>query len=98
VPPTTLPGEVTSAPPTTEPADDPVVADADTFGQGWVSDPNAWTHLALWGTLLTVISVGAWRLGKRIPQWAAALIGLVPFTIALYFFFDNANRLLPPNL
>jgi sortase A len=101
-PPTTQPGEVTSAPPATTETDSPVVTTAepaaDTFGQGWVSDPNAWTHLALWGIVLTVIAVGAWLLGKRIPQWAAALLGLVPFTLALYFFFDNVNRLLPPNL
>jgi len=100
VPPSTLPGEVTTVPATGAP-DDPVVGpglDANTFGQGWVSDDAAWPQLALWGTVLTAISVGAWRLGKRIPQWAAALIGLVPFTIALYFFFDNVNRLLPPNL
>jgi sortase A len=100
-PASTVPGEVTTAPATTVP-DSPVIAaepvETDTFGQGWVSDDRAWLHLAMWGTVLTLIAVGAWLLGKRIPQWAAALIGLVPFTIALYFFFDNVNRLLPPNL
>jgi hypothetical protein len=25
-------------------------------------------------------------------------VGLVPFAIALYFWFQNVNRLLPPNL
>ena len=98
---TTAPGQVTTVPATTQP-DSPVVSppppDLDTFGQGWVSDQKAWAQLALWGTILTAIAVGAWLLGKRIPQWAAALIGLVPFTLALYFFFDNVNRLLPPNL
>ena len=96
-----MPGQVTTVPATTQP-DSPVVSppapDLDTFGQGWVSDEKAWAHLAFWGTILTAIAVGAWLLGKRIPQWAAALIGLVPFTLALYFFFDNVNRLLPPNL
>jgi len=100
-PATTTPGEVTTVPATTQP-DSPAVAppapDLNTFGQGWVSDDKAWAHLAFWGTILTAIAVGAWLLGKRIPQWAAALIGIVPFTIALYFFFDNVNRLLPPNL
>jgi sortase A len=100
-PATTAPGQVTTAPATTQP-DSPVVSppapDLDTFGQGWVSDQKAWAHLAFWGTLLAAIAVGAWLLGKRIPQWAAALIGIVPFTFVLYFFFDNVNRLLPPNL
>ena len=95
------PGQVTTVPATTQP-DSPVVSppapDLDTFGQGWVSDQKAWARLALWGTILTAIAVGAWLLGKRIPQWAAALIGIVPFTVVLYFFFDNVNRLLPANL
>jgi sortase A len=100
-PATTVPGQTTTVPATTQP-DSPVVSppppDLNTFEQGWVGDDKAWAHLAFWGTILTAIAVGAWLLGKRIPQWAAALIGLVPFTIALYFFFDNVNRLLPPNL
>ncbi|MGK0425322.1 MAG: sortase A [Ilumatobacter sp.] len=25
-------------------------------------------------------------------------MGLLPFIVALYFFFQNVNRLLPPNL
>jgi sortase A len=103
--PSTIPGEdptVTSAAPapTTVP-DEPVVSTsiaAGTFTEGWVSDPDAWGHLAIWGVALTIISVGAWLLGRRIPQWAAALIGLPFFLVALYFFFDNVNRLLPPNL
>jgi sortase A len=101
VPPTTQPGQTTTVAPTTT-ADDPVVTvpagATATFEQGWVSDPNAWSHLALWGTVLSLIGIGAWLLGKRIPQWSAALLAIVPFTLALYFFFDNLNRLLPPNL
>jgi sortase A len=27
-----------------------------------------------------------------------ALAGVVPFVVALYFFFENVNRLLPPNI
>ncbi len=88
--------------PATNEGDSPVVTTslpaAGTFSDGWVSDPNAWSGVAVWGILLTGIAVGAWLLGRRIPQWAAALLGLIPFLIVLYFFFDNVNRLLPPNL
>ncbi len=98
-PATTLPGEVTTA---TSAPDNPVVTAAppasNTFEQGWVSDPNAWSHLAFWGTILALLGVGAWLLGKRIPQWAAALVAIVPFLLVLYLFFENVNRLLPPNL
>ena len=36
-----------------------------------MSDPGAWVHVVLWGAALSAIAFGAWRLGKRIPQWAA---------------------------
>jgi sortase A len=31
-------------------------------------------------------------------DWVGLLVGIVPFVIVLYFFFQNVNRLLPPNL
>ena len=31
-------------------------------------------------------------------QAAGAIVGVAPFLVALYFFFQNVNRLLPPNL
>ena len=41
---------------------------------------------------------------NRYPLWRYLLIivvlvtGIVPFVVVLYFFFQNVNRLLPPNL
>ena len=37
----------------------------------------------------------SWRVGRN---WVGALAGAVPFVVVLYFFFENVNRLLPPNL
>jgi sortase A len=31
-------------------------------------------------------------------DWVGLLVGVGPFVITLYFFFQNVNRLLPPNL
>ncbi|MFT6291684.1 MAG: sortase A [Ilumatobacter sp.] len=72
---------------------------ADAFSEGWFSDPSANTQVGLWGLILSVVSVAAYAISRRLRRdWGGLLIGLVPFTLALYFFFQNVNRLLPPNL
>jgi sortase A len=72
---------------------------ADALEHGWFDDQDAWPQVALWGGVLLLISFAAWRLGKRTGRdWVGALAGVVPFVVALYFFFENVNRLLPPNL
>ncbi|NND73565.1 MAG: class E sortase [Ilumatobacter sp.] len=72
---------------------------ADAFAEGWFSDPGANLQVGLWGLLLSLISVGAYLISRRFRRdWAGALVGIMPFVVALYFFFQNVNRLLPPNL
>ena len=72
---------------------------ADAFAHGWFSDDGAWAQVALWGTLLVAISVGAYLLSRATRRnWIGALAGIVPFVIVLYFFFQNVNRLLPAAL
>ena len=57
------------------------------------------SQVAIWGVALTVISVGAWQLSRAVGRnWIGALAGIVPFVVALYFFFQNVNRLLPAAL
>ena len=99
---------VTTDPATTDPAggvDAPIeptaVNDgiADAFADGWFSDPDADSQVALWGAILILISVGAYLVSRKARRDSVGLlIGIVPFTIALYFFFQNVNRLLPPGL
>ncbi len=104
-----LPGTGANDPTTRAPdteADDAVaapVADhgeiADAFAEGWFSDPGANSQVALWGLALTVISIGAYLISRKTRHDSIGfLVGIVPFAIALYFFFQNVNRLLPPNL
>jgi sortase A len=72
---------------------------ADAFAHGWFTDDGAWPQVALWGLVLTAISIGAWLLSRRVRRnWVGALVGIVPFVIALYFFYQNVNRLLPAAL
>jgi sortase A len=72
---------------------------ADAFSEGWFSDPGANSHVALWGLLLAAIGVGSYLLSRKARRdWVGLLVGVGPFVVALYFFFQNVNRLLPPNL
>ena len=71
----------------------------DAFTDGWFSDSAAWPQAILWAAALVLLAVGVWRLGLTWGrQWLAALIAVLPFLVMLYFFFENAARLLPPNL
>jgi len=72
---------------------------ADAFSKGWFSDPGANLHVGLWGILLGAITIAAYAISRRFRRDLLGLaVGLIPFTLALYFFFQNVNRLLPPNL
>jgi sortase A len=72
---------------------------ADAFAEGWFSDPGANGQVALWGLLLAAIGIGSYLLSRKVKRdWVGLLVGIVPFVITLYFFFQNVNRLLPPNL
>jgi sortase A len=72
---------------------------ADAFSEGWFSDPGANGQVALWGLLLAAIGIGSYLLSKKAKRdWVGLLVGIGPFFVTLYFFFQNVNRLLPPNL
>ncbi len=72
---------------------------ADAFSEGWFSDPGANSQVLMWGMLLAAIGVLAYLISRRTRRdWVGLLVGIVPFMIVLYFFFQNVNRLLPPNL
>jgi sortase A len=71
----------------------------DAFSQGWFDDRGAFLQIALWGLALTMISVGARRVSKRYRRDSIGmLVGVAPFLFALYFFYQNVNRLLPPGI
>ncbi len=72
---------------------------ADAFAEGWFSDPTANSQVALWGLLLAAIGIVSYLISKKAKRdWVGMLVGIVPFVVVLYFFFQNVNRLLPPNL
>jgi sortase A len=86
---------------TTDQLDDEQINDgiADAFADGWFSDPGANGQVALWGLLLAAIGIVSYLLSRKAKRdWVGLLVGIGPFVVTLYFFFQNVNRLLPPNL
>jgi sortase A len=99
--PDTTTADVPTLTPDPVPVDDAQLNDgiADAFSEGWFSDPGANSQVLMWGLLLAAIGVGAYLISRRAKRdWVGLLVGIVPFAIVLYFFFQNVNRLLPPNL
>lgn len=71
----------------------------DFLTAGWFSDPQAWPHVAGWGVALIALVMLCYLLARRVRRlWVGVLVGLAPFVVLLYFWFQNVNRLLPPNL
>jgi sortase A len=72
---------------------------ADAFSEGWFSDPAALWHVAFWGLVLLAIWLGARVLSRRTRHVSIGVAAaVIPFVVCLYFFYQNVNRLLPPNL
>ena len=76
---------------------DPAVQFADdAFDAGWFDDSAAFAQVALWGLLFALVWYGAYRIAKwRRNAFIGIAVGIVPFVIVLYFFYENVNRLLP---
>lgn len=95
-----------AAPPTSDPpaTTAPVpsgdtTAIGDAFSAGWFHDTAAIPHVIGWGALL----LGAWGAARLLARRRRSLlvgwgVAIVPFAASLYFFYENVNRLLPPNL
>jgi sortase A len=71
----------------------------DAFAQGWFHDRDAIPQLAIWGALLILISLLAHQVSVILRRdLVGFVVGIVPFGIALFFFFQNVHRLVPPGL
>jgi sortase A len=94
----------TTVPPTTPPSTPDATGGEfdesdDAFARGWFHDRAAIPQVALWGALVSAIAVLAYLVSRRTRHDLIGIaVGIVPFTVALFFFFQNVNRLLPPGL
>jgi sortase A len=91
----------TTAPAAATPNSEPAAAapTPTAFVDGWFSDKTAIPQAIMWGIFLIAVAVGIYwisRLARR--YWVGFLVGFAPFLVVLYFFYENVNRLLPPNL
>ena len=94
---TTTPTTIVSPPTSVAPSIPEPLADA--FSDGWFHDRSAIPQVALWALAVTVIAIGTHVLNRRVRSKLIGIAaGAIPFLIALYFFYQNVNRLLPPSL
>lgn len=75
----------------------PSAPDDDAFALGWFHDKAAFAQIALWAAALIAIAVGGYLLARHYRRtWLGVVAATAPFVVALYFFYQNVNRLLPP--
>ena len=75
---------------------DDVFGSADAFDQGWFHDRGAIAPVIAWAAICIAVAAGAYQLAKwRRNSIIGIAVGAVPFVIALYFFYENVDRLLP---
>jgi sortase A len=90
----------TVAPPTSahelRPTDEPRATVVDPLSAGWFDDPAAWPHVIGWALVLALVAVGSHLISRRLRNsWIGTGVGIVPFVVALWFFYGNVLRLLP---
>ncbi len=74
-------------------------ASPDAFSDGWFSDTTAIPQTIMWGLALVAVAFGIYWVSRKARRyWVGVLAGFAPFIVVLYFFYENVNRLLPPNL
>ena len=84
-----------TTPEATAPAPSDRVQDA--FADGWFHDRGAWPQIALWGGALILIAIAVRKISRHFRHDSIGIaVGIIPFVICLYFFYQNINRLLPP--
>jgi sortase A len=103
--PTSTIEQVASTSPATSTAPDPApsvgaaASPPDAFTDSWFSDKTAIWPALMWGAALAAVAYGIYWLSRKFRHyWVGILAGFVPFIVVLYFFYENVNRLLPPNL
>jgi sortase A len=89
----------TNPPVTTAPTVESGVDGEEVFESSWFDDPDAYPAVAFWGLLLTAIALAAMALSRKVMRnWVGFAAGIIPFGVALYFFFVNISRMMPANL
>lgn len=79
--------------------DRPAGTAGDAFERGWFDDAAAYPHVAMWGAACSLVAFAFSRISRRFRRYSVGVVCcIIPFVVALYFFYENINRLLPPGL
>ena len=74
----------------------PSTQPVSSLGTGWFHDTGALVDILLWGAacagVVLAIGLATRRVGHRVSFVA---LGAAPFAVALFFFYENVNRVLP---
>lgn len=74
-------------------------ASDDAFSSHWFDDRAAIPHVAAWAAVCGAVVIAAYLLARQFKNsWIGIGVGIVPFFVTLYFFYQNVNRLLPAAL
>jgi sortase A len=98
--PATVPDGDTASAGTVPGAPVPTIATpVDGLTEGWFNDSGAWLHILLWALGCAAIARFAYLVSRRARSYPIGLtVSVLPFLVALYFLYQNINRLLPPGL
>lgn len=81
--------------------DGPVASDEaqDAFSTEWFADKTAIPQVAVWAAACIAVVLAGYQLAKRYRNSILGLaVGVAPFVVTLYFFYQNVNRLLPAGI
>jgi sortase A len=66
------------------------------LGSGWFDDTSALVDILLWsGACLLVVLAIRWATRRVGHRFLFTVLGVVPFAVALFFFYENLTRVLP---
>jgi sortase A len=65
--------------------------------EGLSGQTSSKTPAVIAGLIAAVVGLLWWLLFHRHPRWTTWLIGVLPFAVALFFFYSYLERVLPAN-
>jgi sortase A len=77
--------------------EDEVAAGAGLGDGGHLASGRSKVTTILWGIVTFLIGLGWWLAIRRRRHWISYVAGIVPFFVALFFFYANLELLLPAN-
>ncbi len=94
------PGQTATAatpPPSPDPAAKEPALPGDALADAGLASDRSKVSTILWGLLTAAIGIGWWVGIRRRRDWVAYVGGVVPFLVALFFFYAHLELLLPAN-